>query len=98
MTTWITRKRLLMLLALPFTGLLFTLLLNLASGPGYTTSVNQSSLATYAIGSGIWFIAALLSGVYMYSKCSSMNSYKFFPGLASVLLGALLPWLLKMPL
>ena len=93
-----TKKRILMLTALPMAGLCFTILLNFLAGPGYSTSINQGAVAVYFLGSVLWSAAAIIAGVYMYSKCSSMNTKKFISGICSVLIGAGLPWIVGMQL
>jgi len=87
-----------MLGVLPVTGLLITIILNLIAGPGYTTSVNQGSMVVYFMGAVFWTVCAIATGVYMYSKCNSMNTKKFIPGVLSVLFGAALPWIIGMQL
>lgn len=86
-------KRVFMATVLPILGILVVFLLNYISGPGYTTSVNQTALVVYFKGSVIWSVAAIITGVYMYSKCSSMNHLKFIIGITSVALGAAMPWI-----
>lgn len=98
MSKWMTKKRFMMLAALPVTGLSFTILLNLVAGPGYSTSVNQGAVAVYLLGSLLWSVTAIIAGVYMYSKCSSMNTRKFIPGVLSVFVGAGLRWIVGMQL
>ena len=83
-----------MLTILPVLGLLVTLVLNYVAGPGYTTSVNQTALVVYYKGSFFWSLIAIFAGIYMYSKCSSMNHLKFIVGISSVFLGAALPWII----
>ncbi len=79
---------------LPILGLLVTIILNKIAGPGYTTSVNQTALMIFSKGAIIWSIFAVFTGVFMYSKCSSMNHLKFIIGITSVTLGAAIPWLI----
>jgi hypothetical protein len=98
MSKWMTKKRIMMLAALPVAGLSFTILLNLLAGPGYSTSINQGAVAVYFLSSVLWSVAAIIAGVYMYSKCSSMNTRKFIPGIFSVFVGAGLPWIVGMQL
>ncbi len=87
-------KRIFMITSLPVLGLLVAFLLNFIAGPGYTTSVNQTALVVYFKGSVIWSVIAVFAGVYMYSKCSSMNHIKFTLGISSVILGAAMPWII----
>lgn len=91
------KKRIFMCLLLPVLGLLITFMLNFIAGPGYTTSLNQGALYIFVMGSGMWSIFAFFTGIYMYSKCSSMNHLKFLLGISSVGLGVLTPWLIGMP-
>ena len=81
---------------LPALGVLVTLLLNFIAGPAYTTSLNQGALHVYFMGSLIWSVLAFFTGVYMYSKCNSMNHLKFILGVSSVSLGAAMPWIMGM--
>ena len=96
MNKWVINKRTFILSFLPVTGLLITLLLNFIAGPGYTTSVNQGALYVYFMGSVIWSVLAFVTGIYMYSKCSSMNHIKFILGISSVSLGVAMPWITGM--
>ncbi len=89
-------KRTFMLSFLPVIGLLITLLLNFIAGTGYTTSVNQGALYVYFIGSVMWSVLAFLTGIYMYTKCSSMNHIKFILGISAVSLGVVMPWIIGM--
>jgi hypothetical protein len=98
MSKWMTKKRIAMLTAVPLTGLIFTVLLNFLAGQGYSTSMNQGAVAVYFLGSVLWSVTAIIAGVYMYSKCSSMNTKKFIPGFFSVCFGAGLPWSIGMQL
>ncbi|WP_213609397.1 hypothetical protein [Pseudoalteromonas sp.] len=98
MNKWMTKKRIITLATLPVAGLSFTILLNFLAGPGYSTSINQGAVAVYLLGSVLWSVAAITAGVYMYSKCSSMNTKKFIPGIFSVFIGAGLPWIVGMQL
>jgi hypothetical protein len=96
MNKWMINKRTFMLSFLPVTGLLIALLLNFIAGPGYTTSVNQGALYVYFMGSVTWSVLAFFTGIYMYSKCSSMNHIKFILGISSVSLGVAMPWIIGM--
>jgi hypothetical protein len=87
-------KRVTMISCLPILGLLLTFILNFMTGPGYTSSVNQGAIHMYFMASVVWSVIAFFTGVYMYSKCSSMNHLKFMLGLLSVSLGAAMPWLI----
>lgn len=98
MSKWMTKKRIMMLAVLPLAGLSFTILLNLLVGSGYSTSINQGAVAVYFLGSVLWSVTAIIAGVYMYSKCSSMDTKKFIPGISSVFVGAGLPWIVGMQL
>lgn len=96
MNKWTINKRIFMVSLLPALGLLITFLLNYIAGPGYTTSVNQGELYVYFMGSVIWSAIAFFTGIYMYSKCRSMNHIKFILGISSVSLGVAMPWLIGM--
>jgi hypothetical protein len=96
MKKWVLKKRIFMIGFLPFMGVFVALLLNFIAGPAYTTSLNQSALRTYFMGSAMWSVLAFFSGVYMYSKCSSMNHLKFILGVSSVSLGITMPWIIDM--
>ena len=98
MRNWMTKKRIMMLATLPVAGLIVTILLNLLAGPGYSTSINQGAVAVYFLAPVLWSLAAIIAGAYMYSKCSSMNTQKFVPGILSVGLGAGLPLIIGMQL
>jgi hypothetical protein len=87
-------KRIFMLSLLPVLGLLITFILNFIAGPGYTTSVNQGALYIYVMGSVMWSVFSFFTGVFMYSKCSSMNHLKFVLGVSSVVCGAAMPWVI----
>ena len=89
-------KRIIMLICLPILGLLLTFILNFMTGSGYSDSVNQGAIYIYFIASVTWSVLAFFAGVYMYSKCSSMNHLKFILGVFSVSLGAGMPWLIGM--
>jgi len=89
-------KRIFMLSFLPVLGLLITILLNFIAGPAYTTSMNQGALHTYFMGSIMWSVFAFFTGVFMYSKCSSMNHIKFILGVLSVTFGVAMPWVIGM--
>ncbi|MCU7553784.1 hypothetical protein OCL06_04125 [Alteromonas sp. ASW11-19] len=94
MFKWITKKRVFMVTALPILGVIVAFLLRWLSGPAYTTSVNQSALYVFGMGSILWSILALFIGFFLYSKCSTMNHIRFICGVFSVLLGASMPWLI----
>ena len=96
MKKWVLKKRIFMIGFLPFMGVFVALLLNFIAGPAYTTSLNQSALRAYFMGSAMWSVLAFFSGVYMYSKCSSMNHLKFILGVSSVSLGITMPWIIDM--
>jgi len=96
MNRWMINKRTFMLSFLPVLSLLVTFLLNFIAGPSYTTSVNQGSLYVYFMGSVMWSVLAFFTGIYMYSKCSSMNHLKFILGVLSVSLGVTMPWIIGM--
>lgn len=96
MNKWAFNKRIFMLIFLPVLGLIITFFLNFIAGPGYTTSVNQGALYLYFMGSCMWSIFAFFTGIYMYSKCSSMNHIKFILGISSVSLGVAMPWIIGM--
>lgn len=81
---------------LPTLGLLVSLILNLLAGPGYTSSVNQSAMALYFMGAAIWSVVAFFIGIFLYTKCSSINHIKFILGVLSVALGMAMPWLIGM--
>ncbi|WP_210559754.1 hypothetical protein [Psychrosphaera aestuarii] len=85
-----------MLSFVPVLGLLVTVLLNFIAGPGYTTSVNQGAIHLYFMGSVMWSVFAFFTGLYMYSKCSSMNHTKFILGIISVSFGVAMPWVIGM--
>ncbi len=89
-------KRIIMLSCLPVLGLLLTFILNFMTGSGYTDPVNQDIIYIYFMASVTWSVLAFFTGVYMYSKCSSMNHLKFILGVFSVSLGAGMPWLIGM--
>ena len=89
-------KRIFMIGLLPVLGLLITFILNFIAGPGYTTSVNQGALRVYFMGSAMWSVFAFFTGIFMYSKCSSMNHLKFILGVSSVALGVAMPWIIGM--
>jgi hypothetical protein len=89
-------KRIFMIGLLPVLGLLITFILNFIAGPGYTTSVNQGALRVYFMGSVMWSVFAFFTGIYMYSKCSSMNHLKFILGVSSVAFGVAMPWIIGM--
>lgn len=91
---WLTRKRLFLLSLMPALGSLVAIALNIIAGPGYTSSVNQSALMVYGMGTIIWTIIAPFIGAFLYTKCSSMNTKKFVPGILSVALGAAMPWMI----
>jgi len=93
MNILINRKRVLMLLSLPMLGFVASIVLHWLTNPAYTTSVNQSSLYAYAVGATLWSVCAISAGVFLYSKCTSMNHAKFILGLSSVLVGASAPWI-----
>lgn len=42
----------------------------------------------------VWSVVAFFTGVYMYSKCSSMNHLKFVLGILSISLAVAMPWLI----
>ncbi|MBA6380521.1 MULTISPECIES: hypothetical protein [unclassified Colwellia] len=96
MKKWMINKRIFMLGFLPVLGVLITLLLNFIAGPGYTTAVNQGAIYIYFKGSVIWSVFAFFTGIYMYSKCSSMNHIKFVLGVLSVTFGVAMPWMIGM--
>jgi len=96
MNKWMINKRTFMLSFLPVIGFLITLLLNFIAGSGYTTSVNQGAFYVYFMGSVMWSVLAFFVGIYMYSKCSSMNHIKFILGISSVSFGAAMPWVIGM--
>jgi hypothetical protein len=79
---------------LPVLSLLITFLLNFIAGPGYTTSVNQGALAFYFMGSVMWSVFPFFTGIFMYSKCSSMNHIKFILGVFSVTFAAAMHWII----
>ncbi len=89
-------KRIFMIGLLPVLGLLITFILNFIAGPGYTTSINQGALHFYFMGSAMWSVLAFFTGMFMYSKCSSMNHLKFIMGVSSVALGVAMPWVVGM--
>jgi hypothetical protein len=94
MNKWLSNKRIFMLGFFPVLGLIITFLLNFIAGPGYTTSVNQGALAIYFMGSVMWSVFVFFTGIFMYSKCSSMNHIKFILGVLSVTFGAAMPWMI----
>ncbi|WP_286235616.1 hypothetical protein [Thalassotalea sediminis] len=96
MSKWWTKKRIFLVGFLPALGFIVTLLLNVVAGPIYTTGLNQGALRVYSMGAILWSILSFFVGIYLYSKCSSMNHTKFFLGVSSVILGAAIPWLLAM--
>jgi hypothetical protein len=96
MNKWMINKRTFMLSFLPVIGFLITLLLNFIAGSGYTTSVNQGAFYVYFMGSVMWSVLAFFAGIYMYSKCSSMNHIKFILGISSVSFGSAMPWIIGM--
>jgi hypothetical protein len=96
MKQWMINRRIFILGFLPVLGVLITFLLNFIAGPGYTTSVNQGALYIYFKGSFIWSVCAFFTGIYMYSKCRSMNHIKFALGVLSVTLGVAMPWIIGM--
>lgn len=96
MKKWVLKKRIFMIGFLPFMGVFVALLLNFIVGSAYTTSLNQSAIRVYFMGSAMWSVLALFSGIYMYSKCSSMNHQKFILGVSSVSLGITMPWIIGM--
>ena len=75
-------------------GLVVALILRWLAGPTFTTSVNQSALYIFGMSSILWSILTLLTGLFLYSKCSAMNTTRFICGLVSVVLGASMPWLI----
>jgi len=87
-------KRIFMVSFLPALGLVLTSLLNFMAGPGYFTSVNQGAIYIYFMASVAWSVVAFFTGVYMYSKCSSMTHLKFVLGVLSVSLAVAMPWLI----
>jgi hypothetical protein len=89
-------KRIFMISLLPVLGLLITFILNFIAGPGYITSVNQGALYIYFMGSTMWSVFAFFTGIFMYSKCSSMNHIKFILGVLSVTFGVAMPWIIGM--
>ncbi|WP_218312322.1 hypothetical protein [Alteromonas antoniana] len=94
MLKWITKKRVFLVSVMPVLGLIVALMLRWLAGPTYTTSVNQSALYIFGVGSILWSILALLTGLFLYSKCSAMTTSRFICGLVSVVLGASMPWLI----
>lgn len=96
MKKWVLKKRIFMICFLPFMGVFVALLLSFIAGHANTASLNQSAFRAYFMGSAMWSVLALFSGVYMYSKCSSMNHLKFFFGVSSVSLGITMPWIIGM--
>lgn len=96
MKKWVLKKRIFMIGFLPFMGVFVALLLNFIADPAYTTALNQSAIRAYFMGSAMWSVIALFSGIYMYSKCSSMNHLKFILGVSSVSLGITMPWIIGM--
>ena len=80
-------KRIFMLSFLPVLGVVITFILNFIAGAAYTTSVNQGTLYIYFKGSVIWSVFAFFIGIYIYSKCSSMNHIKFGLRVLSVTFG-----------
>lgn len=93
---WLTRKRLFLLSLMPTLGLLVAITLNIIAGSGYTGAVNQSALMVYGMGTIIWTIITPFIGAFLYTKCSSMNTKKFVPGILSVALGAAIPWIIDL--
>ena len=96
MSKWWTNKRIFLVGLLPVLGFVVALLLNVIAGPTYTTGINQGALRVYVMGAILWSVLSFFVGVYLYSKCSSMNHTKFFLGVFSVSLGTAMPWLLGM--
>ena len=96
MKKWVLKKRIFMIGFLPFMGLFVALLLNFIAGPAYTASLNQSALYVYFMGFVMWSVLAFFTGIYMYSKCSSMNHIKLILGISSVSFGAAMPWIIGM--
>jgi hypothetical protein len=92
----IINKRIFMLSFLPVLGLLFTFLLNFIAGPGYTNTINQGAIYLFTKGAFVWSVVAFFTGIFMYSKCSSMNHMKFILGVLSVTLGVAMPWIIGM--
>lgn len=68
--------------------------LNILAGQGHSGVVNQSALMVYGMGTIIWTIISPFIGACLYTKCSSMNTKKFVPGVFSVALGAAIPWII----
>lgn len=81
---------------LPTLGLLVSLILNFLAGPGYTSAVNQGAITFYFMGAVIWSVVAFFIGIFLYTKCRSMNHIKFILGVLSVSLGMAMPWLIGM--
>jgi hypothetical protein len=94
MKKWMINRRIFILGFLPVLGVIIAFLLNFIAGPAYTTSLNQGALYIYFKGSFIWSLFAFFTGIYMYSKCSSMNHIKFVLGVLSVTLGVAMPWII----
>lgn len=90
----LTNKRILLTGFLPVLGVLVSFILNFIAGPAYTTSLNQGALRFYFMGSIMWSVFAFFIGIYMYSKCRTMNHVKFLLGISSVSIGATMPWLI----
>lgn len=89
-------KRIFMMSLLPVLGLLIAFILNFIAGPAHTTSLNQGALRVYFMWAAMWSVFAFFTGIFMYSKCSSMNHLKFILGVSSVALGVAMPWIIGM--
>ncbi len=87
------KNRLFKITLIPFLGLVVSITLKLMTGLSYTTPMPQTSLTFYSKYAAIWSLCSIFIGIYLYSKCHSMNHLKFSLGMLSVITGASLPWI-----